>query len=197
MGKQTKKRKKLKRELIEWSVIIGVALILYLTGLHTQVIGTLQGLVLKTGLIKPNTSLETPIDAADYQFKLVDQEGNTLDGNSLKEKVVFMNLWATWCPPCIAEMPDINKLHTEFKDNDNVRILMITLDDDFNKAIDFVNRKDFDFKIYQFASAIPFVYQSQIIPTTFVISPSGNVVVKKEGMAKYNSKTFKDFLRSL
>jgi hypothetical protein len=94
-------------------------------------------------------------------------------------------------------MPDINKLYNEFQNNENMRFLMITLDDDFNKAIDYVNRKDFNFKIYQFASAIPFVYQSQIIPTTFVLSPSGDVVVKKEGMAKYNSKTFKDFLRSL
>jgi len=196
MTADNNKRKKIKRELIEWSVIIGIGLFLYLTGLHTQVIGTIQGIVLKTGIIKPNTSSEGPMDRAEYQFNLIDRNGNLLQGTSLKGKVVFMNLWATWCPPCIAEMPDINQLYKEFKGHNEVRFILISLDDDFKKAIEFVEKKDFEFDIYQFASHIPEAYRSQIIPTTFVISPSGEIVVKKEGMAKYNSKSFKEFLRS-
>ena len=194
---EKKKKKKLKRDLIEWAIIIGIGLILYVTGLHTQVIGTLQGLVLKTGIIKPNTSLEEAISPAEFQFKLVDQDGNLMEGTSLQGKVVFINLWATWCPPCIAEMPDINQLYGHFKDQDNIRFLLISLDDDFNKAIRFVEKKGFDFEIYQFASPIPAIYRSQVIPTSFVISPEGKIVVKKEGMAKYNSKSFRNYLQSM
>lgn len=191
------KKKKIKRDLIEWAIIIGIGLILYLTGLHTQVIGTLQGFVLKTGIIKPSIYLEEPISPAEYQFKLVDQNGNLLDGSSLEGKVIFINLWATWCPPCIAEMPDINRLYGEFKDQKDIRFILISLDEDFNKAIQFVERKGFDFDIYQFASPIPEVYQSRIIPTTLVISPDGNIVVRKEGMAKYSSASFRKFLHSM
>jgi thiol-disulfide isomerase/thioredoxin len=191
------KRKKIKRDLIEWAVIIAIGLILYLTGLHTQVIGTLQGLVLKTGLIRPNTSVEEAISQAEYQFRLMDQDGNLLEGTSLEGKVVFINLWATWCPPCIAEMPDINRLYGELEDQKDIRFILISLDDDFNKAIRFVEKKGYDFDIYQFASPIPEVYHSQMIPTTFVISPEGNIVVKKEGMAKYNSASFRKFLHSM
>lgn len=191
------KKKKLRRDLIEWGIILGIGLILYVTGLHTQVIGTLQGLVLKTGIIQPDTSPEKVISPAQYEFRLIDREGNLLDGSSLQDKVVFINLWATWCPPCIAEMPDIDRLYDHFKEQEGVRFLMISLDEDFNKAIRFVEKKGFDFEIYRFASPIPDVYQSQVIPTSFVISPDGDIVVKKEGMAKYNSKSFRNFLQSM
>lgn len=195
LRKKNKKRT-VKRELIEWGVIIAIGAFLYFTGLHTSVIGTVQGLVLKTGLIKPKIKKEEPIARTDYNFRLVDPQGRVLEGEQLKNKTVFINLWATWCPPCIAEMPDINKLYNEISD-DGVVFLMISLDDEFSKAIDFVEKKGYDFDIYQFASSPPAVLYSQIIPTTFVLSPDGNIVVRKEGMAKYNSNSFKEFLRSL
>ena len=194
--KKKKKKRSVKRELIEWGVIIAIGAFLYLTGLHTQVIGTVQGLVLKTGLIKPKISNEEPISKADYNFTLIDQEGNVLEGETLKGKTVFLNLWATWCPPCIAEMPDINNLYNEVA-SDDIVFVMISLDDDFNKAKTFLDKKGYDFNIYTYASTSPSVYYSKIIPTSFVISPEGNVVVRKEGMAKYNSKSFRNFLNSL
>jgi thiol-disulfide isomerase/thioredoxin len=197
MAAEKNRRRKIRRELIEWAVIISVGLVLYLTGLHTQVIGTIQGLVLKTGIIKPDTSSEKIIAPADYGFMLLDANGNSVDGASLKGKAVFMNLWATWCPPCIAEMPDINKLHQALQEEEDIRFILISLDEDFNKAINFVNRKGFDFEIYQFASPVPQVYESQSIPTTFVLSPQGEIVVKKEGMARYNSESFRNYLRTL
>ena len=191
-----KKKRRIKRELIEWGGIIAIGLFLYLTGLHTEVIGTIQGLVLKTGLIKPNISREEPISKADYNFRLVDQEGNILEGEALRNKTVFINLWATWCPPCVAEMPDINRLYKEVASEDIV-FIMISLDDDFNKAKNFLQKKEYDFNIYQFISTPPTELYSEIIPTSFVFSPEGNIVVRREGMARYNSAAFKEFLKSL
>ncbi|MBR9999412.1 MAG: TlpA family protein disulfide reductase [Cyclobacteriaceae bacterium] len=197
MTAEKNKGRKVRREIIEWAVIIGIGLVLYLTGLHTQVIGTLQGLVLKTGIIKPDTSPGEVIAPAEYNFKLVDQEGRLLEGSSLEGEVVFMNFWATWCPPCIAEMPDINRLYGELQEESDIRFILVSLDEDFNKAIEFVKERGYDFDIYQFASPVPMVYESRAIPTTFVLSPEGEIVVKKEGMAKYNSESFRNFLRSL
>jgi thiol-disulfide isomerase/thioredoxin len=193
---QQKKKRKIKKEFIEWGVILAIGAFLYLTGLHTEVIGTVQGLVLKTGLIKPNISKEEPISKFDYNFRLVDIDGKLLEGQTLKGKTVFINLWATWCPPCIAEMPDINKLYNEMA-SDDIVFLMISLDDEFNKAKKFLEKKEYDFNIYQFASTPPSELYSKIIPTTFVLSPGGEIVVRKEGMAKYSSKSFREFLKSL
>ena len=194
--KKKKKKRNIKRELIEWGVIIAIGAFLYLTGLHVQVLGSIQGLVLKTGLIKPKISYEEAISKADYNFRLVDHKGNILEGEDLKGKTVFLNLWATWCPPCIAEMPDINKLYNEMA-SDDIIFIMISLDDDFNKAKSFLQKKGYDFNIYQFVSTPPSVLYSKIIPTSFVLSPDGNIVVRKEGMARYNSTSFKEFLKSL
>lgn len=189
-----KKRRTLKREFIEWGIIITVGAVLYITGLHTEVIGTIQGLVLKTGIIRPST--DDVIGRADFNFKLVDENNRVLDAYSLQGKTIYMNFWATWCPPCIAEMPDINQLYNHIEDDDIV-FLIVSLDEDFEKAKKFVKKKEYDFNIYQFASSIPQVYSSNAIPTTFVISPNGDIVVKREGMAKYNTESFRNFLQNL
>jgi hypothetical protein len=80
---------------------------------------------------------------------------------------------------------------------EGVAFVMISLDDDFQKAKDFVKKKDFTFPIYQLGSPLPEAFESSAIPTTFVLSPEGKIVVSKSGMAKYNTRKFKDFLLDL
>ena len=190
-----KKKKSAKREIIEWVVFLGVIVILWATGLHTPVIGFIQGLVLKTGIIKPNIELENP-DEADYNLKLTDRDGNPTSLLHFQGNVIFMNIWATWCPPCIAEMPDIHDLYQEMK-NDDIVFVMLSVDDDLQKAISFVDKKGFEFPVYQLAGPMPVAFESSAIPTTFVISPEGKIVVRKSGMAKYNSQKFREYLLGL
>ncbi len=190
-----KKKKSIKKEIIEWAIFLGILGFLFGTGLHTPVFGFFQGLILKTGIMQPSID-ESSTESADYDFELIDQEGNRKPFTDFKDKVVFVNFWATWCPPCIAEMPDINDLYNEINSDDIVFVL-ISFDDNFQKARDFVKKKEFDFPIYQLASPLPKVYESNAIPTTYVISPEGKIVVKKSGMAKYNTKKFRDFLEGL
>lgn len=189
------KKKSMKRELMEWGIFIAIISTLYLTGLHTPILGALQGLILKTGIIQPDTE-ENFQGLADYNFHLEDTEGNVMYFEELKGKTIFVNLWATWCPPCIAEMPDINALYLDL-DSKDVAFVMISLDDNFEKAKSFVNKKGYQFPIYQLKTRLPKIYESPSIPTTYVISPDGNIVMSKKGMAKYNTKDFKAFLLNL
>ncbi|MCG8310685.1 MAG: TlpA family protein disulfide reductase [Cytophagales bacterium] len=190
-----KKKKSLKREIIEWIIFLGVIGFLFGTGLHTPVFGFIQGLILKTGVIQPSIDPKETAKA-DYDFMLVDQKGKHVKFETFEGKVVFVNFWATWCPPCVAEMPDIHDLYNNMKSKD-VEFVLISLDDDFQKAKQFVHRKDFEFPIYQLAGPLPPVYESSAIPTTYVISPQGEIVVSKSGMAKYNTKKFRSFLEEL
>jgi len=183
-----------KRELIEWVVLISAFGILYITGLHTEVLGQLQRAILATGIISPSVEEQSEI-VADYNLRLMDSDGNMLDISTLKGKTIFMNYWATWCPPCIAEMPNINQLHADIKNE--VEFLMISLDDEPKKAIEFVKKKEYGFPIYFLASPKPSVYSSNAIPSTYVISPDGKIVVSHSGMAKYNSDSFKEYILSL
>ena len=70
-----KKKKSVKREIIEWAIFLGIIGFLFGTGLHTPVFGFIQGLILKTGIMQPSLD-ESSTDLADYNFKLIDEEGN-------------------------------------------------------------------------------------------------------------------------
>ena len=107
-------------------------------------------------------------------------------------KVIFINFWATWCPPCIAEMPSINSMYKDI-DKDKVEVLMVSFDRSFEKAISYRDSKSFDFEVYALAGPMPRMYESNSIPTTFVIDSKGNLVFTHKGMADYNRKDFKDF----
>ena len=110
----------------------------------------------------------------------------------LRGKVIFINLWATWCPPCIAEMPAIDELSKKM--GEQVVFLIVSMDENFKKAKDFRKRKEFSFDVYELAGSLPEMYYSQSIPSTYVISAGGKLVFTKKGMADYNTPKFQEFL---
>ncbi len=182
---------KIKKELKEWGIFAAILLTLYFTGLHTEVAAFAQRAVLATGIANPDTDPLKDKEKAAYDFTLTGMDGSTLDFNELKGKVIFINMWATWCAPCIAEMPSIESLYHNYKDNPSVVFAIISFDKDPNKAINFIDRKGFDMPIYfPNASQIPKVYESRGIPTTFVINKAGFISYKKVGMASYDSQSF-------
>lgn len=192
-----KKKKSLKRELVEWGVFLAVLAILFFTGWYKEVAGTMQRIMLQTGIFKPefhDTSSAGP--DASYDFTLLNAEGQPVSFNSFKSKPVFINLWATWCPPCIAEMPDIQKLYEDGAVG-HVEFVMVSLDDEWEKAVRFVEKKGYTFPIYRLASPLPPVYDSRSIPTTFVISRKGKIVMSRQGMADYYNQKTIDFLKGL
>ena len=186
-------KKTYRRELTEWLIIVVVGLTLYFTGLHTEVIGLLQRGLLATGIIQPSKVEEDK--SADYNFLLTDIDGNEVSFTEFKGQTVFLNFWATWCPPCIAEMPDIEDLYQ--KKRTEVSFVMISLDENRIKAKEFVERKGFHLPIYFLKTGLPRVYSTSSIPTTYVISPSGKLVVENHGMAKYDSESFRNMLDEL
>ena len=184
--------KKLKRELIEWGLFVTFIGVIYIGGWTTEVAGTLQRLVLSTGVIQSSELAETK--KADYHFQLTDASDENIPFSTFENKVVFLNFWATWCPPCIAEMPDIQNLYEK---RDDIEFVMIALDKDFQQSKDFIARKGFEFPIYKPNSSVPSVFSTSAIPTTYLIDKEGNVVVANAGMAKYNTKKFNALLDEL
>ena len=190
-----------KSEMGSWLVISTVMLTLYLTGLHTEVIGRVQQIFLSTGLLKPSvhqasTYVLNQVQPVPYNIPLLKLNGEKENVKDFAGKVVFVNLWATWCPPCIAEMPSIHKLYAQV-DTSQIKFVMLSLDEDIEKAKKFINRKDYTFPVYTPQAALPSDFATNSIPTTFVIAPNGKIVMRKEGMAKYNTTEFKKFLEDL
>lgn len=193
---------KVKKNLIEYGVIGVILLTLFLTGLHTEVFGFIQRGLLETGLMNPDVEEKAvPVNTsanpkADFSMNLINSKGEEVSMEQFRGKVIFINLWATWCPPCIAEMPGINSLYQEVED-EGVVFLMLSVDDNFEKAKRFKEKKGFEFEIYQADGGIPQMYYSQSIPTTFIINAKGELALTHTGMADYNTAEFKEFLRGL
>jgi thiol-disulfide isomerase/thioredoxin len=195
--KVNNKRSQWKKEITQWVFIFLIGAALYASGYHTEVIGRIQSVLLYTGILQPDTD-ESIMHGrrAEYNMPLLTVEGEQIYLSKFEGKTIFMNLWATWCPPCIAEMPNIQRLFDDIKDNNDIVFVMASLDQDPQKAWDFVERKEFTFPVYS-VIAKPRVYDSSVVPTTYVISPQGDIVMEHQGMAKYDTDEFKDFLNSV
>ena len=199
-----KKDKNTKKTWIKNGVFVFIIITLYATGLHTEVIGFVQRGVLATGLMNPDVKEITNKNAsetiseytkADLNVKLIDGDGKITSLSDLKDKVIFLNYWATWCPPCIAEMPSISKLHKEM--GNDVAFILLSFDKDFETAKAFNKKKGYNLPIYTLASNLPAMLQSSALPTTYIIDADKNIVLTHEGMANYNTDEFKVFLENL
>lgn len=189
-------KKKLRKNIDLILFIVGIAII-YAGGWQAEVFGFIQRGVLATGLLEAEGSADSEEEITELNFQLYDTEGNIIHGEDLMGKTVFVNFWATWCPPCVAEMPGIHKLYKQLEKEKDVVFLMISVDEETEKARQFIQRKSFEFPLYFPATAFPEGFNHQSIPATFVVSPEGKIVYQREGMASYGNKEFADFMREL
>ena len=186
-----------KKEIKSWGIILSVFALLYFTGWITPVMGGLQSLILATGVIKPDTESSIPdSDKFDYSGKFTGINGERIDLDDFRGKTLFINLWATWCAPCRAEMPHISQLYKKLESHDNIEFLMIALDEDFDKSKKYIDKKGFTFPVLHASNGLNVSLQSQSIPTTLVVSPAGKVIFYHEGMSNFNTEEFKNFLIS-
>ncbi|MBK3517561.1 TlpA family protein disulfide reductase [Carboxylicivirga marina] len=154
-----------------------------------------QSTIIRYSMFQPRESKEvTYLTDNDYQWRVEDLEGNSVELSELKGKVIFINFWATWCPPCIAEMPSIQRLYDEYQ-NDMAFILV----SQESKGIlrDFMAEKEFTFPVYVLRSRQPDVFSSRSIPASFLISPEGQVVMKKQGAARWDGSKVKKRLNEM
>lgn len=126
--------------------------------------------------------------------QLLDISNKALDFSAFKGKVVFVNNWASWCPPCIAEMPSIQALKNKLK-GEHVAFVMVSFDHDPEKAKSFIQKRNFDFDIYFPGEDYP--YPTASIPATFILDKSGEVVSQHVGLADYSSDELTDQLKKL
>lgn len=117
--------------------------------------------------------------------------------SGLKGKVVFINFWATWCPPCVAEMPSINTLYKRYKNHDKIVFIMVDVDAQIEKSTNFMVKNNYELPLYIPASQIPSDFLSGAIPTTVIINKKGKMVGRIEGGREYDSPEVYEALDAL
>ena len=136
---------------------------------------------------------------SNYDWALENINKKAFDFSEVEGKVVVINFWATWCPPCIAEMPSLDKLHQKYASNDAIVFLFVS-NEDTNIISNFIKTKGYSFSTYKSLNAPPEVFNISSIPRTFIISKNGEVVIDKAGAADWNSnrviETIDDLLKA-
>jgi len=157
----------------------------------------IKGLI-SVGIMRPPTQSEAVTNATPVvNITLRQANGAILQTQQLKGKVLVINFWATWCPPCIAEMPSINEMYLRYKGNANLMVLPVDVDGDLPKSLAFMKENGYSLPVYQLGAAPPQGLLSDAIPTTIIIGKNGQVVASHEGAADYASKPFYEYLEKL
>ena len=127
-------------------------------------------------------------------FLMVNQEGGQTDLTSFQGKKVFVNLWASWCPPCRREMPSIQKLYHSV-DTSKVAFIMLGLDDTFEKSKNYMTSQKLDMPFYYPAQNMPEMFNVPSIPTTFIFNEQGQLIDKIVGGDDYDTDKYRKLFK--
>ncbi len=133
------------------------------------------------------------LDKINFEWKIRNINGEEIKFEKFKGKPIFLNFWATWCRPCLIELPTIKNLMDSL--HNNVNFVLVTNEDKKYVEILF-KRKGYSLPVY-FAKEEPQCFSHSAIPSTFIIDKSGNIVFKHTGAARWDDITVIRFLRKL
>jgi peroxiredoxin len=121
-------------------------------------------------------------------FMLRSMDGDSVRLSSLRGKVVVIDFWATWCGPCVAELPYLQKLHDRYRDDPDVRFLCISTDNDSGPVRPFIEKKKYTMKVLYSGrlqpgarGSVETAYGIKSIPQTFLLDREGKIELKHSG----------------
>ena len=131
-----------------------------------------------------------------HNFTLMSAEGTDISLSDYRGEFVLVNFWATWCPPCVKEMPSLNVLHNRLQ-NDNFSVLAIHAGPAFANVKKFVKQHGLDFDIVIDTNMSLSGWGVSGLPTTFLVNPDGELVYKAVGERDWGSDHMVDFIKSI
>ena len=147
-----------------------------------------------TGGLSP-APVPSLVSVADVEWRFLGRDGREVTWSGLQGKVLFVNRWATWCAPCIAEMPGIKEL-TQTASLAEVVWLPIS-EEPLPVVLDFAREQGWDLPLYANASDTPAPFAGPGIPSTFIVDRQGRIVFRHVGAVEWNTPAAVHFLTDL
>jgi len=179
-----------KKNIINVLLILGAAILLFTpVGFHFKV------LVNRLLSFSPSEiEVEAQKEVGNYDWQLISQEDLATNFENEKGKVVILNMWATWCPPCVAEMPSFQKLYNDY--GDKVSFLFVAQDEK-QKVSSFLSKNAYTLPVYYENGSRPKVFESNSIPVSYIIGKKGKISFTHTGAADWNSAAIRLSLDAL
>jgi peroxiredoxin len=135
--------------------------------------------------------------AAAPNFELKDPAGKPLSLKDFRGKVVFLNFWATWCPPCIEEMPAMEKLHQELE-KDGLVMLAVNFQEGPERVKEFFTQHNLTFTpLLDRDGKVTEQYQAWGLPVSVVINRRGQIAARATGSKDWHSDEARQFFKKL
>lgn len=136
-----------------------------------------------------------PVAAEDFQAKTVD--GRTYRLEELRGKVVFMNFWATWCVPCLLEMPAMERLNRKMAGRP-FKMIAVNQGDELQQIKKFLADKDFTYDLLlDVDGEIGANYGVNRLPLTYILDPDGNIIRRAIGAREWDQDVVVELLNHL
>lgn len=148
---------------------------------------------LDAGLSPPPFPQQESLTGTEWKLRSLDGEETSL--SAFEGKVLFVNLWATWCGPCVVEMPGIQRLYEQFPRED-VAFLLVS-DEPPDVVEEFVDEKGWKLPLYVSDEERPSAFDSRGIPATFILDRTGRIVFRHVGSAAWDDESSVHFLTEL
>ena len=150
-------------------------------------------ILMKPSLEKVENEVTFTSEELNIQLKGV----NVPDANlaDFKGKVVFLNFWGTWCPPCRAEYPSIQKLYEAKKDK--VQFVLVAMQDEEEKVKQFLAENKYTTPVYLAKSPLAEKMLPKSFPTTFLIGQNGRILMKEDAAKDWNAEDVLQFIDSV
>jgi thiol-disulfide isomerase/thioredoxin len=129
-----------------------------------------------------NSAAVQEVSSSVYLTSLKDLKGNPVAMD--ESKLIFLNVWATWCGPCNMEMPGIQTLYNKYKTNDKVGFYIVS-DEDAETVNPFIARKGYELPFYQFSGPYPPALDGNAIPRTYIIY-KGKIIAQEIGASQWD-----------
>lgn len=149
------------------------------------------------GLQPPWLPLSTSLSGLDSSWKFHSLQGPATPTTlvQLRGKTIFLHSWATWCFPCVAEMPTIEALYQSVPHDKVAFLLVSTETEPVVRA--YLQRRAWSLPFYLAPAPLPSLFSSSPLPTTFIIDGTGRLVERHAGAANWNDLSVVQFMRAL
>ena len=150
------------------------------------------------GLPRPGEILaDTTFGRIGSWFTLRTSDGEEIQYPEFRDRVLFVNFWATWCAPCVQEMPTIVDLADSMKEVD-VEFLLVSIDDDERLVRRFVRKHNLSERVYLRGwDAGASTFTAGIVPATFIVAKDGTIAYQHHGAADWNTDSIRRFLMTI
>ena len=143
----------------------------------------------------PSPWFPRTLGPSDLAWGLQDLDGKSVRLSDFKGRVIFLDFWATWCGPCVDEIPSMQKLAQSVQ-GQPVSFLLVT-DEDPQKVRDFVANRHLSLPVYLRRNDIPERLRAPGVPVTYVVDPAGTVVFRQRGVVNWDTDEARRFLADL